>query len=149
MMKNPVLLVAEDDPTDAQLLERALRRAGSLFDMVRVEDGEELIAYVEGRGGYADRIRFPTPWVILLDLKMPRKDGFAVLKWRQQDRRRARLPIVVLTSSELNQDIDRAYELGANSYVVKPSATGRLEDMVKALHQWWTGYNVGSKPSVA
>ncbi len=148
-MTTPVLLVAEDDATDALLLERALRRAKSVFRMVRVENGEELIAYLEGRGAYSDRSRFPSPWVVLLDLKMPRKDGFAVLRWRQDTPTRARLPVVVFTSSGLHQDIERAYALGANSYVIKPTASGRLEAMVKALHEWWVEFNVGSKPILA
>src|SRR5262249_47901404 len=77
-MPNPVLLVAEDDPNDALLLERALRRTGSPFKLMHVANGELLIAYLEGEGGYSDRAKFPHPWVILLDLKMPRKDGFSV-----------------------------------------------------------------------
>jgi CheY-like chemotaxis protein len=147
-MPTPVLLVAEDDETDALLLERALRRAGSPFTMVRVENGEEAIAYVEGTGRYADRSRFPTPWVMLLDLRMPRKGGFEVLRWRREAPGRSSLPIVVFTSSSLAADIERAYELGANSYVIKPTSGERLESVVKALHEWWAQFNVGANPSV-
>jgi CheY-like chemotaxis protein len=145
-MGTPVLLVAEDDALDALLLERALRRSGSMFKMVRVENGEELIDYVEGAGRYADRARFPLPWVVLLDLKMPRKDGFEVLEWRQSKPGHAQLPMVVFSSSTLNHDIARAYELGANSYVVKPTAGGRLETMVTALHDWWGTFNTRCNP---
>lgn len=148
-MSSPVLLVAEDDATDALLLERALRRAKSPFRMVRVSNGEEVIAYLERTGHYADQIQFPSPTLVLLDLKMPRKDGFAVLRWRQQIAGGRRLPVVVFTSSSLGQDVDKAYELGANSYVVKPTGSGRLETMVEALHDWWAEFNVIARPWVA
>ncbi|MET0262502.1 MAG: response regulator [Rariglobus sp.] len=140
-MTSNILLVAEDDAVDALLLERALRRAGSLFRMVRVSDGEEVIDYVQGRGAFSDRASHPAPKVILLDLKMPRKDGFAVLSWRQQLPNGHLLPVVVFSSSALPQDINRAYSLGANSYVVKPAAPERLHSMVAALHEWWGGFN--------
>ncbi|MDF3057158.1 MAG: putative response regulator, CheY [Rariglobus sp.] len=140
-MPKTILLVAEDDAIDALLLERALRRTGSDFQMVRVANGDELIDYVEGRGAYGDRVQHPSPKVILLDLKMPQKDGFAVLRWRQTTPEGYRLPVVVFSSSALPQDINRAYSLGANSYVVKPTAPDRLECMVKALHDWWAGFN--------
>lgn len=140
MPKN-VLLVAEDNAVDAMLLERALRRAGSVFRMVRVSDGDELIEYVEARGAYSDRVRHPMPRIILLDLKMPKKDGFAVLRWRQETPEGCTLPVVVFSSSALPQDIRTAYSLGANSYVVKPTAPEKLEGMVKALQEWWAGYN--------
>jgi CheY-like chemotaxis protein len=141
MPKN-VLLVAEDNAVDALLLERALRRAGSVFRMVRVSDGDELIDYMEARGAYEDRVRHPAPKMILLDLKMPKKDGFAVLQWRQKAPDGYRLPVVVFSSSSIPQDINRAYSLGANSYVVKPTAPDRLESMVHALHEWWGNFNV-------
>lgn len=147
-MRAPVLLVAEDDDSDALLLERALRRTASPFYMIRVANGDDVIAYLEGTGEYADRTRFPLPMVLLLDLRMPRRDGFDVLRWRQESPARARLPVVVFTSSALAQDIERAYELGANSYVIKPTANERLESVVRALHEWWARFNVGSTQPV-
>lgn len=141
-MNQHVLLVAEDDAMDALLLDRAIRKAGLSFRMVRVENGEQLIAYLRGDGVYCDRGAHPLPEILLLDLKMPRADGFAVLKWRQQHTTGYRLPVVVFSSSSLQQDIEKAYSLGANSYVVKPTAPDRLEHMVTALHKWWTDFNV-------
>ncbi len=140
-MPKHVLLVAEDNAVDAMLLERALRRAGSSFKMVRVSNGEELIDYVQARGPYEDRAQHPAPKMILLDLKMPKKDGFAVLRWRQSTPAGCQLPVIVFSSSSLEQDINQAYSLGANSYVVKPTAPERLESMVKAMHEWWAGFN--------
>ncbi len=146
-MQHQVLLVAEDDADEAMLLERALRRTGSLFRMIRVANGEEAIAYVEGRGAYGNRAEHPLPQVVLLDLKMPRKDGFDVLRWRQNNPGGSRLPMVVFSSSNLRQDVDRAYALGANSYVVKSTAPERLESMVMALHQWWGEFNLPGSPA--
>lgn len=148
-MTKDVLLVAEDNADDALLLERALRRAGSGFRMVRVANGDECIAYVQGAGEYQDRAEYPEPKVVLLDLKMPRKDGFAVLEWRQGTLTSATLPVIVFSSSELREDIRRAYLLGANSYVVKPTAPDRLEPMVKALHDWWVQFNATFPTSLA
>ncbi|CAM2859242.1 hypothetical protein RAHE111665_04495 [Rariglobus hedericola] len=109
--------------------------------MVHVASGDELIDYVQGRGAYTDRVLHPLPKIVLLDLKMPRKDGFAVLSWRKELPFGYRLPVVVFSSSSLQQDIDRAYSLGANSYVVKPTAPDRLGSMVAALHEWWGNFN--------
>lgn len=141
-MKKPVLLVAEDNEMDALLLERLIQRCGDAFAMVRVEHGDAAIDYLQGTGAFQDRTRHPLPAVLLLDLKMPRKDGFAVLRWRQENRAFARLPIVVFSSSNLADDIARAYALGANSYVIKPSDPERLERMVQHLHAWWIEFNV-------
>jgi CheY-like chemotaxis protein len=148
-MKKQVLLVAEDDPNDAWLLERALDRSGSAFHMVRVASGEELIDYVGGSGAFSDRHLYPLPDLVLLDLKMPLKDGFAVLQWRLDTPGGRRMPFVVLSSSDLREDIDRAYALGANSYVQKPIGGERLEAMVKALNGWWTNFNLTGSPAFA
>ncbi len=141
-MKKPVLLVAEDNALDAMLLERVLQRSGSAFQMLHVEHGEAAIDYLEGREAYADRIKHPMPDVVLLDLKMPRKDGFAVLRWRQESPEFSRVPVVVFSSSNLQSDVVKAYSLGASSYVVKPTSPERLERMVKALQEWWAEFNI-------
>lgn len=146
-MPKPVLLVAEDNPIDALLLERLVERCGAEFRMIHVEHGEAVLDYLEGRQPYDDRMTFPQPALLLLDLKMPRKDGFAVLKWRRENVDFSRLPIVVFSSSNLPADISRAFALGANSYVVKTSDPLRLERMVKVLHEWWCGFNVTSSPA--
>lgn len=141
-MKKPVLLVAEDSIIDALLLERVIQRCGDAFHFVRVEHGEAAIDYLQGKDGYGDRVKNPLPDLLLLDLKMPRKDGFAVLRWRQENAAFVRLPIVVFSSSSLQDDITRAYGLGANSYVVKPADPEKLERMIKALREWWTEFNI-------
>lgn len=141
-MKKPVLLVAEDNPLDAVLLERVIERCGDLFHMVHVEHGEAAIDYLTGKGTFADRARHPLPDLLLLDLKMPRKDGFAVLKWRQENPAFLRLPAIVFSSSNLPADIAQACALGANSYLVKAPSAERLERMIKALHEWWGVFHV-------
>ncbi len=146
-MPKPVLLVAEDNDLDALLLERVIERSGVPYQMVRVEHGGVAIDYLAGTGAYADRAKHPLPEVLLLDLKMPRKDGFAVLAWRQQTPALARLPIVVFSSSGLQADITRAYALGANSYVVKPADPVKLDRMIRALHEWWGGFNITNAAS--
>lgn len=143
-MRKSVLLVAEDNMMDALLLERVIERGGAAFQMVRVEHGEAAIDYLEGRAAFADRAQHPFPDLLLLDLKMPRKDGFAVLRWRRENPAFGRLPVVVFSSSNLSTDISRAYALGANSYVVKPNHPARLERMMQALHEWWIEFNVTS-----
>lgn len=141
-MRKHILLVAEDDATDALLLERAIRRTAAAFEMVRVENGDDAIAYLRGSGIYADRLRHPVPDLMLLDLKMPHRDGFAVLRWRQGFADATTLPVVVFSSSDLAEDIERAYALGANSFVTKPTGSNRLECLVRALSDWWAGHNL-------
>ncbi len=146
-MKKPVLLVAEDNAIDALLLERLIQRCGDEFQMIRVEHGEAVIQYLQGAGAFADRTKHPLPALLLLDLKMPRVDGFGVLRWRQSNPAFGRLPIIVFSSSNLQSDISQAYSLGANSYVVKPTNPERLERMVKTLYEWWIVFNVTTSPS--
>ena len=141
-MNTHVLLVAEDDDTDAMLLERAVMKASTTFQMVRVSNGEGVVAYLRGEGPYADRAMHPWPHVLLLDLKMPRVDGFEVLEWLRKNNASRPLPAVVLSSSALKADVQRAYTLGANSYVVKPTAPERLEQLVSALYGWGAQFNI-------
>lgn len=141
-MNKHVVLVAEDNPIDALLIDRVIQRCTPAMHMMHVENGETMIEYLQGTGAYADRAKYPLPHLVLLDLKMPRKDGFAVLKWRQETTAFGRLPVIVFSSSNLPADIGRAYSLGANSYVVKPTAPEKLEAMVRALYQWWIEFNV-------
>jgi CheY-like chemotaxis protein len=141
MVEGQVLLLVEDDATDALLVERALNKHGTKTEVRRVARGEELVHYLDGVGVYKDRKRYPFPNVLLLDLKMPGMDGFDVLAWRQASTRYRCLPVVVYSSSNLVQDIRRAYTLGANSYVVKSVAPAELSEMVEALQRWWCKFN--------
>ena len=132
-----VILLAEDDPNDVLLIQRALQRNHVANPLQVVRDGEQALAYLSGAGAFADRERHPLPVLLLLDLKMPRKSGLEVLEWVRQQPGLKRLPIVVLTSSNQSPDINRAYELGANSYLVKPAGFDSLLELVKNLDVYW------------
>ena len=141
----PILLV-EDNSDDVLLTRRAFRKANIANPLQVVADGEAAVHYLSGQGGYADRELYPLPVLILLDLKLPRRSGHEVLDWLQQQPELKRLLVVVLTSSKESVDINEAYELGANSYLVKPVAFDALLEMVKTLNQYWFLFN--EKPTV-
>ena len=134
--KCPILL-AEDEQNDVFLIKRAFQKAQLLNPIRVVSDGQEAISYLRGDGDYADRARFPLPTLVLLDLKMPRMGGFDVISWVRQQPGLKRLPLVVLTSSRDGPDINRAYELGANTYLVKPVEFDGLVEMMKNLSLYW------------
>lgn len=140
-MSEPILLV-EDDNADAMLIERAFRRARIDNPVRRVGDGDAAVQYLSGLSPYGDRDKHPLPVLILLDLKLPRRSGFEVLSWlRAQDSGVQRLPVVVLTSSSHSQDVNRAYDLGANSYLVKPGGPDALLEMIQKLDTYWLTIN--------
>ena len=130
------VLLVEDDPNDILLIQRAFGKA-QLTAPFQVSNGEEAIAYLAGEGNYTDRELHPLPNLVLLDLKLPRKSGLEVLGWLRQQPVLQRLPVVVLTSSRERSDVNRAYELGANSYLVKPVRSQDLVEMIKSLDLYW------------
>ena len=141
-MNRKTILVAEDNPDDAFLLKRAFAQAGINVRLDFVQDGEEVIHYLKGENGYADREAHPFPVLLLLDLKMPRLDGFDVLHWlRQQSGGPKRLLVTVLTSSDQPSDVDRAYDLGANSYLIKPSVSESLVEIAQRIQNYWFKIN--------
>ena len=140
-MNRPTILHIEDDPNDVLLLEHACRKARVGCDIRRVADGDEAIAYLRGIDGFADREKFPLPRLILLDLKMPRLNGFDVLEWLGKHDRFRSVPVVVLSSSNHDADLKRAYELGVNSYLIKPVSFDSLVEIVKAIHDYWLTLN--------
>ena len=131
------VLLVEDDPNDVLLIQRAFQRNHVANAVQVVRDGDEALAYLSGQAPFADRERHPLPVLMLMDLKMPRKSGLEVLEWVRQQPGLKRLPIIVLTSSNQSPDINRAYELGANSYLVKPAGFDSLLDLVKNLDMYW------------
>ncbi len=138
-MVKPILIV-EDDHDEALLIERALKRAGVEAPLNVVPDGRAAIAYLgRARDGASDSE--PRPQLVLLDLNLPRLSGFDVLRWIRQDVGSRRLPIVVLTSSDEPSDISEAYDLGANSYVVKPRGLADLADVARRLREYWLELN--------
>jgi CheY-like chemotaxis protein len=131
------LLVAEDDPDDRVLLKDALAENELAVDLRFVGDGEELMEYLYQRGRYSEPASAPRPGLILLDLNMPRMDGREVLKAIDADPSLRRIPIVVLTTSRAEEDIEHSYGLGANSYITKPVTFGELVEMTQALGRYW------------
>ncbi|HYG21304.1 MAG TPA: response regulator [Verrucomicrobiae bacterium] len=140
-MNPTTILVAEDNREDAFLLERAVRRAQVRAALKFTTDGQEAVDYLAGTGGYANRLQHPFPTLMLLDLKMPRLDGFDVLDWIHRQPFVKRLPVIVMTSSQMAGDVNRAYDLGANSFVVKPMHLEGLDELIKGLKEFWLKLN--------
>jgi CheY-like chemotaxis protein len=128
-----IVLHVEDDPNDTLLFQHACRKAGVTFNLQAVNDGDQAMAYLLGTSVFSDRSKYPLPHLILLDLKMPRVSGFDVLAWLRKEEAFKGVPVVVLTSSNHDADIKRAYDLGAKSYLVKPVGFEALVELVKEL----------------
>ena len=131
------ILQVEDDRNDIFFLEHAFKAAGITHPLQVARDGQEAIEYLSGTGEFADRARYPLPCLILLDLKLPRKDGFEVLEWMQGEPNLRQLTVIVFTSSARAADVDRAYHLGANSFVVKPSQLEERVELAKLIKSYW------------
>jgi len=144
-MSDQSVLLVEDSPEDTLVMGRAFSRAGVDGGLSVVRDGEEAIGYLERAIGTDSVRREPLPALILLDLKLPRKSGLEVLTWIRRQPALKRIPVVVLTSAWNDGDVDRAYDLGANSYLVKPVEFGQLLETVKTLKHYWLDLNRGSQ----
>jgi CheY-like chemotaxis protein len=140
MTENCILLI-DDDAADVFLVRRAFTKLGLGSHLIVVNDGDEAIRYLNGDDKYADREHFPIPVLILLDLKMPRKTGFEVLAWLRSRPALRRLPVVVLTSSNQLPDINRAYDVGANSYLVKTANPQAMQELTNIIDLYWTRLN--------
>ena len=135
--KSKVILLAEDDPDDAATAQSALQTAGIANPVIHVGDGDEAMAYLKGEGRFSDRYQYPFPGIVLLDLKMPRVDGFRVLSWLGIQESRKNLLIIVLSGNGELQNIKRAYDLGANSFLIKPFQAADIHNLVKVHRQFW------------
>jgi len=135
------ILHVEDEANDALLFQHACEKAGVTFELQSVADGDDAIAYLLGRESYSDRRKHPLPQLLLLDLKMPRLNGFDFLDWLRKEAVFKKLPVIVLTSSNHDTDIKRAYDLGANSYLVKPVGFDALVEIARTIHQYWLTLN--------
>jgi len=139
------ILWVEDDPDDVHLIGRAIRKAG-LEAPALVRDGQEALAYLSGSGPYADRSLYPFPTLVLLDLKLPKMSGFEVLQWIREHEETSRIPVVMFTSSKERPDVDRAYSLGANAYLLKSVDHEQLVEALKRVRAFWLEINLN--PSV-
>ena len=136
-MDEKVILLVEDNPDDEALTLRALKKNNIKNEVVVARDGAEALDYLFGEGAYSGRDTRVVPQVILLDLKLPKVDGFEVLRKLRADERTKRLPVVILTSSNEEQDRISGYDLGANSYVRKPVEFSSFIEAVRQLGLYW------------
>jgi CheY-like chemotaxis protein len=134
------ILLVEDNPQDAEITLRALRRAKFANHVQWLKDGEEALAFLFSEGAYQDQPR-PRPRVMLLDIKMPKVDGIEVLKRLKADSRTRSIPVVMLTSSKEETDLVRSYALGVNSYLVKPVDFLRFSEEVTRVGYYWVAMN--------
>lgn len=137
---NSILLV-EDNEDDVLLMKRALKVAQVINPLFVVEDGQQAMDYLAGTGEYENRREFPFPQIVFLDLKLPIKSGHEVLEWIRQQSRFDGLVVIVLTSSGAQADLNKAYRLGANSYLIKPPTAEELLNMAKAFRWYWLEQN--------
>ena len=131
------ILMADDDADDRRLTRDALEESRLANDLRFVENGEELLDYLRNQGKYTDVEEAPRPGLILLDLNMPRKDGRTALKEMKADPDLRQIPVTVLTTSKADEDIFRSYDLGVNSYIVKPVTFEALVDILQTLEKYW------------
>jgi len=139
--KESCILEVEDDKSQAFLLQYAFEQAGITNAVHVATDGQMAIEYLAGSGPFADRVKYPLPKLVMLDLNLPRKTGLEVLEWTRQQPALKRLVVILFTSSCLPADIDRAYDLGANSFIQKPADLADALEMAQLLKGWWLGYN--------
>ncbi len=138
MIKDPfVVLMAEDNEHDIIATQRAWRKHNIANPLFIVRDGEECMEYLQQRGRYSAPGSAPRPGIVLLDIKMPRLDGLAVLERIRADEKLCRLPVIILTSSKIEQDRLRSYDLGANAYITKPVGFDNFSDAVKTINLFW------------
>ncbi|MDX1588563.1 MAG: response regulator [Oleiphilaceae bacterium] len=133
------ILMADDDAMDRTLTQEAFLEAGLTGPLYFVEDGEQLLHYLRGEGPYGDRQRFPMPGVVLLDLNMPRLDGWGCLKAIRHDPSLKHLPVVVMTTSTQAEEVMRSYRLGASSFLCKPLEFDQLVAQIRGFGAYWCG----------
>jgi len=136
-MKNKVILLVEDNPSDVKLTRRALEQNQIVNKVIVAEDGREALDYLSGAGQYASRDVRDFPAVVLLDLKLPRIDGLEVLKEIRSNELTRLIPVVILTSSDQEEDLIASYKLGANSYIRKPVDFNQFAEAVRNLGMYW------------
>src|SRR5437899_2524519 len=134
---SPIILLVEDDPDTVKLIRLSLLRAGFPNKVLEAHDGEEAVDYLYGNGKFGNRLEYPLPHVIFLDLKMPRMDGLEFLRWLRTWPPGRTLPVIVMTTSVLPTDLTAAYDAGANSYLVKGVDAHELIDQVSAIGAIW------------
>ena len=141
-----IYLVAEDDQDTQVLIKRAFKQADLAPPIYFTNDGQQTIHYLSGQGDYGNRDCYPMPALLLLDLKMPYRDGFDVLRWIRAQTFLRRLVVIMFSGSSLEQDVEQAFDLGANSFVMKPVSFSELLQVILAIHHYWFGCNHFPQP---
>jgi CheY-like chemotaxis protein len=149
MLRQAAFLLVEDNEDDILLFKRAFSTSNVANPLQVVKNGHEALCYLEGSGRYRNRNEFPLPSLVLLDLKLPGIDGFEVLSWIRQHPSLRTLRVIVLTSSDEIRDVNRAYQLGANSFLVKPMALEDLNRLTQAISGYWIWFDKAPETSVA
>jgi CheY-like chemotaxis protein len=145
-MDSPVILLAEDREDDVIIIRKAFARTSFPYRLNVVRDGEQAVDYLEGAPPFDNRSRSPFPSVLLLDLKMPRKDGFEVLDWIRARPQFSSLRVVVLTSSKVTADINQAYARGANAFLAKPAGFENYTELAEFINGFWLQCNQVLQP---
>lgn len=135
--QDAAILLVEDDGADIVLIRRAFRNARIANPLIEVRDGHAAIQYLSGEGVFEDRIRHPIPFLVLLDLRLPKLSGFEVLEWIRERPNFSEMIVVVLTASDYIRDVNRSHEMGANSYLVKPGTFEELVELVRQIEGRW------------
>jgi len=136
--KELVMLVGEDDPNDVTLLTHALHRNGIPARTEIVGDGDEVMKHLKGEGEFSDRHAHPLPDLLILDLKMPLVNGVEVLKWLRSRPESANLPVIMLSGSGLEKDVEEAYRLGVRTYFTKPHSVAELGNLLRLIVGYWS-----------
>lgn len=140
-MNSPTILLVEDDENDIFLVRHAFQQADVPAALSVARDGQEAIEYLAGEGQYSDRSRYPLPCVIILDLKMPRIGGLDFLTWLRQQPDLQTLPVIIHSSSALEGDVDRAYRIGVNAFVSKPTSVKERVELARHIKGFWLHFN--------
>jgi two-component system response regulator len=139
--KTPIkILMADDDVDDQMLAKEALQESRVLNELYFVSNGVELLAYLRGEGKFSDRVVYPFPSIVLLDLNMPKMDGREALAAIKKDKNIRAIPVVILTTSKAEEDMFKSYDLGAASYITKPVTFEALVELMKALGRYWVEF---------
>ena len=149
LTRTSTILLVEDDPNDVFIMKRALKQADITNPLQIAVDGQDALDYLTGKGKYADRETYPLPSLVFLDLKLPYKNGFEVLKWIRENPPLDTILTVVLTSSSEERDIKETYRLGARSFLVKPPTQKMLVELMESLKEYWIKHNEYPSPPAA
>jgi CheY-like chemotaxis protein len=140
-MNKPTILLVEDDENDVIFMRHAWEKAAVANRLQVVPDGQKAVDYLDGSGEYADRAAYPLPCLVLLDLNLPYRHGFEVIQWIRKRPEFKTLVVIVFTASPVDVDARKAYELGANGYVIKPPSPDKLREFLSALKLFWLDWN--------